>query len=553
MLKRIKDDLGFSISLFRLKKRELIFWILIRLFTSAINPLMLPVIVKVMIDSIEKGVMRDIVFNSVLLIIGVIVCFSISYYIYVYSDAWVMKSMYSYQKTCIEKVSNIVTEERRSNYSDADVAYTVNNSSWGLIQIWLQIFRLFAPLIATILLTVFEISISIMLFGLSLISVIFDCVIIKIQTKKNLYFQKKIIDIEGEREGLLKEAIDNAAFYEMYDISDKLDKSISDIRDSYWKENTGKEKYNYRFDLLMDIINGVFRFGLWQILAAKSGDFEAGKITSSNTTFDNLRKEAGDLRKQLMGTVDKLVPVEKQSEILKLESVDNTEYQKDNEEELFSIENVTFSYDDKELFSNLKLRMNNKEKIALIGMNGSGKSTLISLICGFVKPENGTVKRALSNTYIDYIPAERNAFSQSLYENVYMGSKSKQDEGIEKYLGYSELQEYQNDEAKKKNAKDLSGGECQRMMIARGLIGEGNLLIMDEPTASLDEKKSKKVMDNIFQRRDSVLYTTHKPNELLYSNRVVLLDGGKIIADLPTPAFMKSQYYENWCGQYKTK
>ena len=170
---------------------------------------------------------------------------------------------------------------------------------------------------------------------------------------------------------------------------------------------------------------------------------------------------------------------------------------------------------------------------AVCGRNGSGKSTLARILAGVIKDDSGT-SLALSG-HTGYMCQASLPFRLSVRKNLLLNadkncSKEENQQRADRLLEEIGLQEYA-----KKNAARLSGGQTQRMALARVLMKSYELLILDEPTASMDQAAipaaEKLILD--YQKRTgcTILLITHSPEQAeRLADQVLLLDEGKIVS-----------------------
>lgn len=211
-------------------------------------------------------------------------------------------------------------------------------------------------------------------------------------------------------------------------------------------------------------------------------------------------------------------------------------------ENMIQVTNASFSYGDKEIFHNINFNIRQGEVFCLLGPNGCGKTTLLSCILGLQKLKDGQI--LIDGVQIDCIKpkslAEKTAYVPQIHERTFpykvkdivlMGrahntslftSPSQEDKeiamiAIEK-VGILDLAE--------KPYTQISGGQCQLVMIARALAQQPKVIIMDEPTSHLDFKNELMVLETIADlvknENISVLMATHFPNHAYYfeSNNV---------------------------------
>ena len=198
----------------------------------------------------------------------------------------------------------------------------------------------------------------------------------------------------------------------------------------------------------------------------------------------------------------------------------------------------------------ISVKIEDGEFAFLVGPSGSGKSTIIKLITGEISPSDGTInvngynlntikfsklphlRRTLGVIFQDFRLIDK----KSVYENVAfamraVGASNKE---IRKRVPYV-LDLVGLDTRAKRKPQELSGGEQQRVAVARALVNNPQLIIADEPTGNLDPARSLEIMmllEKINELGTTVLIVTHE-KELVnrFSKRVIAIDGGRIISD----------------------
>lgn len=216
-------------------------------------------------------------------------------------------------------------------------------------------------------------------------------------------------------------------------------------------------------------------------------------------------------------------------------------------DDLFSVNNVNikdgiFGYKKNlKIFKNLNLNIASKKNIGIVGKSGSGKSTLIDIISNILILENGKLKYngklklKKSKPEISYIPQKTNIFTKSIRDNIVLDKKFNLKK-FKKICGICEIDEFVNSLDKGYNTiiseNSLSGGQIQRIGIARGIYQGANVLIFDESTNSLDNETEKKILDKIMLnfKDKTIIFSTHKISNLKKFDKIFLLKKGEIIA-----------------------
>lgn len=215
------------------------------------------------------------------------------------------------------------------------------------------------------------------------------------------------------------------------------------------------------------------------------------------------------------------------------------------------LKNVSFRYpgSDKDTLKDINLTIRPGEKLAVVGLNGAGKTTLIKLICGFYDPtkgavlfEGGDIRTFDRRQYYQMFSAVFQHFSLlagSVAENVAQNTNPEMElvkecaerAGMkEKIESLPEGYETKLEKIVFDDAVELSGGELQRLMMARALYKNGSFLVLDEPTAALDplaENEVYRKYDEMAQGRTAI-YISHRLASTRFCDRIILIDGGRI-------------------------
>ncbi|ABQ14126.1 ABC transporter ATP-binding protein [Dichelobacter nodosus] len=242
-------------------------------------------------------------------------------------------------------------------------------------------------------------------------------------------------------------------------------------------------------------------------------------------------------------------------------AVDNLEalYKKMQEDKLFygkrehfdnsniEFNNVSFSYGDNRVLENLSFSLREKKTYALVGHSGSGKSTIAKLLSGFYKVDSGVIeigghplqeytKEAIIKN-ISFVFQDSKLFKKTIYENVALADENAKKEEVMEAMSLagcdeiiSKLKEKENTVIGTKGVY-LSGGEKQRIAIARAILKKSPIVIMDEASASIDadnEYKLQKAFKNLMKDK-TVIVIAHRMTSIKNVDEIIVLENGKII------------------------
>lgn len=179
---------------------------------------------------------------------------------------------------------------------------------------------------------------------------------------------------------------------------------------------------------------------------------------------------------------------------------------------LIKIKNLFFKYQKTDILENVNLTIKDDDFLAIIGPNGGGKSTLLKLILGLLPLQSGKIEKYIKNSQIGYVPQNTNLnidFPITALEVVLMGHVSSK----KRIFGYSKdeiscaleslnqvgMKDYAN-----KKIGDLSGGQRQRVFIARALCSNPKIMLLDEPTASIDVQGQQEIYELLRELNKSI-------------------------------------------------
>ncbi|MGP8330003.1 MAG: ABC transporter ATP-binding protein [Methanosarcinaceae archaeon] len=213
------------------------------------------------------------------------------------------------------------------------------------------------------------------------------------------------------------------------------------------------------------------------------------------------------------------------------------------------VNNIEFAYNSTPILENISMELDRSEILGIVGPNGTGKSTLIRCIDRILKPRKGTIlldeqditkmKRMEIANKIGYVPqSSTRVFPASVIDTVLMGRRphlgwKSSEEDMDKVLEILELLGIM--EFAMRDFNEISGGQQQKVLIARALAQEADILLLDEPTSNLDIRHQLEVMEimtNVVKNNGiSAIMAIHDLNlASRYTDRILIMNEGVIFA-----------------------
>ena len=313
-----------------------------------------------------------------------------------------------------------------------------------------------------------------------------------------------------------------------------------------YKQNTINEIPRY----LMDVIFVLIIFMIIFVNMASNNDFQkivpllVVYLAAGFRILPGIVKLSGYLQtiRGLKPSLDLLYKEFDKSEEYYEKRVNST-HQEINFNKDIIIEKLDFSYGDKNILNNLNFRIKSKSITGIVGQSGSGKSTLINLLLGFLNPNKGNIiiDNVNINNFITkwqsnigYVSQNIFLLDASLRENIAFGV----DENKIDYNQLNKVIKYANLDDLVKNLKDgldttigekgskISGGQIQRIAIARELYRNPSVLILDEATTGLDYENEKQIFESINKLKNdmTIIIVSHNPSTISFCDKLLDLN-----------------------------
>ena len=198
---------------------------------------------------------------------------------------------------------------------------------------------------------------------------------------------------------------------------------------------------------------------------------------------------------------------------------------------------------------NINFKIQAGEKVAILGKVGSGKSTIQKLLLGFYYQDEGSVlidgidvqqiDPVEIRANISYMAQDNILFGGTARSNIMMKNSKASDDDLLEAARISCATDFINKHPKGfelpiyEKGENLSGGQVQAISLARTVIDDSALFILDEPTKSFDSGTSQRVLRNLkeFLQEKTLILITHTPSDLALVDRIIVMDSGKIVMD----------------------
>ncbi len=536
MLNRLKS----TAIILRNHKLEFAALLLAFSFISFALPLAVPFMIQYMVGKIESG-MGVTPLMVFLLVMAALLMLTLDYIINVYGNVMCANLIYRGSADLYKDLFALPYGEREEKYKEEDLLQSITAFTDSALSLWVMIIRFVISVIVIGVLLILSVHVhyAVSFFLLAHIG-------ITIFAGKKVggiseTYASELQDLEAEKNKNIEELMYKADFINMNSLQSKINSRFDQTRKDIFRVQAKQLKKNNLYSSLQKVISELVSGFVYPVLGFLPGSVKisGGNLASVKSIIEESGNQTQNIQQMAAYIPYNTVPIDNGKELFSLNREERHSQEKqsqscDNSCAL-AINKLCFEAEGRKILSDINLSIKEGEHIAIMGENGSGKSTLLRCIMGMYVPTSGSItlfgKSPANNTeyfrengIFSYMPAVSQLYETTIDDNISMGSFSEMSpEKIKDAIGVSDFSDREIS-----SVSELSGGEQQRVNAARAFSNSNAaMILLDEPTASLDREHADKLMNYIRSSRATVLYTTHREEEAAFADRVIQMCGGK--------------------------
>ena len=479
-----------------LKHHKLKFAALLMVFslTSFALPLAAPFMIQSIMGSIESGASATpwMVF---MLILAALFLLTLDYLVNVYGNVMCANLIYRGSADLYKDLFALPYGERESKYNEEDLLQNITAFTDSALSLWVMMisFAISVIVMGVLLILSAHVHYTVSLFVLAHIGItIFAGKKINDISEK---YAARLQDFEAEKNKNIEELMYQADFINMNSLQSIMKSRFDQTRKDIFRVQTEQLKQNNLYTSLQRVISELVSGFIYPVLGflPGSGKISGGNLASVKSIIEESEKQTQNMQQMAAYIPYNTVPIDNGKALFGLKREAKSE-NPDNSCAL-AIDKLCFEAEGR------------REHIAIMGENGSGKSTLLRCIMGMYAPTSGSItlfgkspandaEYLRENGIFSYMPAASQLYETTVDGNILMGSFSEISlEKIKNATGVNAASAFSNSNAK--------------------------IILLDEPTASLDGEHAEKLMRYIRSCRATVIYTTHREEEAAFADRVI--------------------------------
>jgi len=350
-------------------------------------------------------------------------------------------------------------------------------------------------------------------------------------------------------------------------------KKILDVEELVLQTKNARKKASTMKWLFVQLVASIFSvvFIFWVGMDIFAGVLTIGSIVIYTSYFEALRRALSTVSGEINTLIDVKYGMFRMMEIYRrIPDIDESGARPLKNWSHIRVENLEFKYKSDMILDNLSLDIGKGEKIGIVGLSGSGKSTLFKLLLKLHLPKKGEIyfdNKSVSDVTRDSIlsriavvPQETELFNMSLRDNITISGKGRFDSArYKKALLISQVANYiprmKNGDLTFVGEKGvrLSGGEKQRLGIARAIYKDSDVIILDESTSNLDYVNEGKILNAIdkYLKGKTLIISAHRLSTLEHMDKILFIEKGKVVEKGSYEELLKKKgkFYRLWKSQ----
>lgn len=369
-------------------------------------------------------------------------------------------------------------------------------------------------------------------------------------SRKYKYLHKEVSRTEGLSRSFLQESFANIVVIKTFE----SERPILNKLNEYMHQNLKiKIKRNFVFVLISMCLNSFFTFGYYIVLVWGASQIATGVITYGTLYY---YLQLISILKSPLQSVSGIIPqyyamIASAERLTELENIGDEEAPITNDTlkelkenfEGINISSLSFGYGNETILNNCTAEIQRGKITAITGESGGGKSTLFKLLLGLYSPSSGSLSfngtlpiDASTRGMFSYVPQGNMILSCTIRENLSLCDPNVSDEQIEKAARAADIYDFimtlpdKFDTKLSERGAGLSEGQIQRLSIARALIFDAPILLLDESTSALDEQTETAVLSNIKSMTDkTVIFITHRNTSISVCDSIIHIEDKQFV------------------------
>lgn len=548
----------FSFCMQSIRKSDAI-WLIILVIATTLIGLLVPVISQTLYDTYIPLGAKAVMFQLGCVMTSFMIAnvlFSIVKNIFNFRIT--SRVSYDVQSALYDRLFNL-PESFFRDYESADLANRAMGAGNFIGQMMSSSISFITSMVFLIVYFVRMIGYSTKLSIIGLVMTLVYACLYYLLAKNRLKYTKMSTDLTGKTDSVMFQFLNGISKIRIAGVEDR---AILEYIKPYIKLREYKEKdnkiQNYS-DALSMAATTIFSVILYFVIIHSSLDISVGSFIAFNSIF-------GSFSASLLGIIGCIIEINNiKPTYERLRPILETEPETSDDNELpgdisgeIELNNVTFSYseDSPIILNDIDLHIKPNEYVGIVGSSGCGKSTLLKLLLGFEKPNSGKIyydnkdiesvdKRELRKK-MGVVLQNGKLISGSIFENITITSPSSTLNDVKRVIKAVGLEDDINKmpmglhTVLSEDCNTISGGQQQRILIARAIISDPKILFFDEATSALDNITQAMVCETLEKMDSTRIVIAHRLSTIMKCDRIIVLDAGRIVEQGTYDELMKN-------------